>query len=63
MLQCGLLHTVKCVCQMYYQEIGINRWKVKFVFVSSDHLEVSYERMNHCSLQCVLCTTEREYVL
>ena len=56
-----MLHTVKCVCQMYYQEIGLNRWKVKFVFaLSEDRLEVSYERMNHCSLQCVLYTTESE---
>ena len=54
----------KCVCQMYYQKIGLNHWKVKFVFVlSEDHLEVSYERMNYCSLQCVLYTTECEDVL
>ena len=58
------VHTVKCVCQMYYQKHGLNHWKVVFVFVSSeDRLEVSYERMNHCSLQCVLYTTECEDVL
>ena len=59
-----MLHTVKRVCQMYYQEISLNHWKVKFVFVLSEaNLEVSYERMNHCSLQCVLYITECEDVL
>ena len=59
-----MLHAVKCVCQMYHQEIGLNHWKVVFVFVlSEDRLEVSYERMNHCSLQCFPYTTEREDIL
>ena len=33
----------QCVCQMFCQEVGLNCWKVVFIFMPSvDNLEVGY---------------------